>query len=104
MKKSLEYKTVKFMSKILFLAAEFFDRQKMQRIYALPEGHVERNIILSVFSGDVSNKTMMETKQHLTLLTVYPFLGKTLSNIELFPPRKYSGKLFRKVTLSKCCN
>lgn len=91
------------MSKILFLAEEFFDREKMQRIHALPEGHVERNTILSGFSGDVGKKTMMEARHYLTLLTVYPFLLKTLLNTELFP-RKYLGKPFRKVTLSKCCN
>lgn len=45
---------------------------------------------------------MMETRYYLTLLPIYPFLVKTLLNIE--PPRKYSGKLFRKVTLSKRCN
>lgn len=104
LKKQIQHRTAKFMSKILFLAAGFFDRQKMQRIYALPVGHIESNTILSVFSGDVGNKTMMETRHYPTLLTVYPFLVKTLWNIELFPPRKYSGKLFRKGVLSKCCN
>lgn len=83
MKKQIQHKTVKFKSKILFLAAEFFDRQKMQRMHALSEGHVER------ISGDVDNKTMMETRHYLTLLPVYPFLSKTFWKIELLPPRKY---------------
>lgn len=90
------------MSNYFFLAAEFFDRQKMQKIHALPEGHVESNNILSMFSGDVGNETMMEMRHHLTLLTVYPFLVKTHLNIELFPPRMHSGKLFGKMTSSKC--
>lgn len=76
----------------------------MQKTHALLEGHVERNTILSVFSGDVGNKTVMETRHYLTLLTVCLFLVKILLNIEFFPPKMHSGKLFRKVTLSKCCN